>query len=125
MKNKIEFEWNNVLQEIKVLNSLDFPSRCLNYSQCVTGNTNEESLNTGISLLSFRDTFFLPLFETIESSFFHFCSFERHIYGMRKLLCNNKSPNILKCSSYISFSILFHMYHFHSSRGFQMDKRCI
>lgn len=83
MANKIEFEWNNVLQEIKVLNSLDFPSRCLNYSQCVTGNTNEESLNTGISLLSFRDTFFLPpvrnnrvVFFFIFYDFFLFCTFE-------------------------------------------------
>lgn len=74
MANKIEFEWNNVLQEIKVLNSLDFPSRCLNYSQCVTGNTNEESLNTGISLLSFRDTFFLPPVRNNRVVFLHFCT---------------------------------------------------
>lgn len=41
-EKKIEFEWNNVSQEIKVLNSSDSPSRCLNYSQSVADRIHQE-----------------------------------------------------------------------------------
>lgn len=41
-EKKIEFEWNNVSEEIKVLNSSDSPSRCLNYSQSVADRFHQE-----------------------------------------------------------------------------------
>lgn len=102
-REKIEFQWNNVSQEIKVLNSFRFAIKMLALFR--TAVRTEYSQVWEIAqhryftfIYPVKHIFSPPFHSLVTIRYFHLKHIKMLLAAMRKLLYNNSCSNICRCN---------------------------